>query len=278
MEIFYKIKDLKNFISKYKNLTIGFVPTMGSLHQGHISLVQDARKENDIVVVSIFVNKLQFDQLDDYLKYPRTNEQDIDMLTREHVDVLFLPHEEILYPLINPLILDVGKFNQIGEGLHRKQHLNGVATIVLKFLNIIFPHTIYLGQKDALQCALIQYLVKDFFLNIQVKICPTIRNENNLALSSRNVFLTPKEKLNSSLIYESLELGQELIKKQESISYIKNKIKENLENFYIVEYININNLNRIWDSDNVNLNEKIIITLAIKTLESNTRIIDNIIT
>lgn len=196
--------------------TIGFVPTMGALHQGHISLIQSAKKENDIVVCSIFVNPTQFNDTSDYEKYPITIEDDILLLEQNDCDILFLPGVGEIYPdgtlKSNPY--DLGHLERILEGKFRPGHFQGVCTVVDRLLRIITPKNLYLGQKDYQQCMVINKLVELIGMNNTTKIhvCPTLREEDGLAMSSRNRRLNATQRKAAPTIYNCL-------------TYIKKKIK-----------------------------------------------------
>lgn len=184
-------------------LTVGFVPTMGALHEGHATLIRRAREQNDVVLLSIFVNPLQFGPGEDYERYPRTLEADAALAAAEGVDLIFAPSVEAIYPGGDPKItVSSGKLGTIFEGKTRPGHFDGVLTVVNKFFNILLPLTLpqdaqltaYFGQKDAQQLALIQRMVKDFNQQITLKSVPVVRADDGLALSSRNQYLTEQER------------------------------------------------------------------------------------
>ncbi|MDF1653709.1 MAG: pantoate--beta-alanine ligase [Coxiellaceae bacterium] len=169
-----------------QHMSIGFVPTMGNLHQGHLELVKQAQAENDFVVVSIFVNPTQFNNPDDLQKYPRSLQQDLAHLKALDVDMVFVPAIQDMYPLEYRYQLKEVKLSHIMEGQHRPGHFDGVLTVVLKLLNLVQPQRVYLGEKDYQQYQLIKDMVKALFLPIDVIACPIVRDEHGLALSSRN--------------------------------------------------------------------------------------------
>ncbi len=174
--------------------TVGLVPTMGSFHEGHLALFQAARKENDVVVVSLFVNPAQFDQPSDLSGYPRDEAHDAELAERAGVDVLFAPSVKELYPEGYETWVDVERLGSILEGESRPGHFRGVATICLKLFNLVRPQRAYFGQKDAQQTAVVRRLVRDLNVPVEIRVVPTVRDEDGLALSSRNVQLSLGER------------------------------------------------------------------------------------
>jgi pantoate--beta-alanine ligase len=173
---------------------IGLVPTMGSFHDGHLALFRAAREENDVVVVSLFVNPAQFDQATDLAAYPRDEARDEGLATDEGVDVLFAPAAAELYPPGFQTWVEVEELGSMLEGRSRPGHFRGVATICLKLFNLVRPDRAYFGQKDAQQTAVVRRLVRDLDVPVEIRVCPTVRDEDGLALSSRNALLTPPER------------------------------------------------------------------------------------
>lgn len=196
MQVFHTITEIREFLDQKQEqgLKIGFVPTMGALHRGHISLLQQANLENDLVVCSIFVNPIQFNKKDDLDNYPRTLEDDIKKLEEVSCDVLFAPSVKEMYP--EPILdkFDFGHLDKVLEGAHRPGHFNGVAVVVKKLFEIVKPHRAYFGMKDYQQLRIIQTMVKMLEMNVQVVPCPTQREKDGLAMSSRNVRLTRHER------------------------------------------------------------------------------------
>ena len=174
--------------------TVGLVPTMGSFHEGHLALFRAAREENDVVVVSLFVNPAQFDQPSDLSGYPRDEARDAELAERAGVDVLFAPSVEELYPEGHETWVDVERLGSILEGESRPGHFRGVATICLKLFNLVRPQRAYFGQKDAQQTAVVRRLVRDLNVPVEIRVVPTVRDEDGLALSSRNVQLSLGER------------------------------------------------------------------------------------
>ncbi|MBI4466874.1 MAG: pantoate--beta-alanine ligase [Acidobacteria bacterium] len=190
---------------------LGFVPTMGALHEGHLSLVRRAKQDTDLTVVSIFVNPAQFGPSEDYLNYPRDLERDSGLLRGEGVDFLFAPPVEEIYPSDFQTCVAVERLSTPLEGQFRPGYFRGVATVVLKLFNIVQPHLAYFGQKDAQQCRVIQQLVRDLKLPVEIVICPIVREPDGLAMSSRNTYLSTEERQTALVLYKSLGRARELI-------------------------------------------------------------------
>jgi pantoate--beta-alanine ligase len=227
-------EELQKHLSKKES--IGFVPTMGALHKGHQTLLEKARKENEIVVLSIFVNPTQFLEGEDFSKYPRTIESDLEIAKNIGVDFVFLPKKETLYfsDEVSVFAPKVGGF--IFEGEKRVGHFNGVLQVVLKLFNIVRPHRAYFGEKDSQQLTLIQQMVKDFFLPVKIVPVPTVRDSDEVALSSRNRYLSKAERELARKIPESLQIGKEMFLSQVEWKKIQNKMKKILKKTEI-EYI-----------------------------------------
>ena len=195
---------------------VGLVPTMGSFHEGHLSLFRAAREENDVVVVSLFVNPAQFDQRSDLAAYPRDEAHDAELAERAGVDVLFAPSAEELYPDGYQTWVDVERLGSILEGEVRPGHFRGVATICLKLFNLVRPQRAYFGQKDAQQTAVVRRLVRDLNVPVEIRVAPTVRDEDGLALSSRNARLSPDDReralaLPRALATRDLQRARELL-------------------------------------------------------------------
>jgi len=189
--------------------SIGFVPTMGALHAGHLSLMRRARRENRRLAVSVFVNPLQFGPREDFARYPRNDLRDATLSRWEGCDWLFMPTGRGVYPPGFATRIVPGPIGDEWEGAARPGHFTGVLTVVLKLLEIVEPDTIYLGQKDAQQAALVSQMVRDLDLPVRVVVCPTVRERDGLALSSRNVFLSPSERERARGIVRALRAGKE---------------------------------------------------------------------
>jgi pantoate--beta-alanine ligase len=226
MVIFKKAKDLEHHlhVSRRKGLSIGFVPTMGALHDGHISLLKSSIDENQIAICSIFVNPAQFNDLNDFKKYPSTLEEDIFKLETNGCDILFLPHIEEIYPdgIDHKKQYDLGYIETILEGKFRPGHFQGVCMAVEQLLIIVQPDKLYLGQKDYQQCMIITRLIHLMGLQekIQTRICPILREKDGLAMSSRNMRLNELQRAQAPAIYETLFFLKQNFGK-ESIEYLK---------------------------------------------------------
>jgi pantoate--beta-alanine ligase len=195
--------------------TVGFVPTMGYLHEGHLFLARRAKAENDISVVSIFVNPTQFGPKEDFARYPRDPDRDLALLERERTDLVLMPPVEEMYPPGISTWVDVENVTKTLEGAARPGHFRGVATVVAKLFNIVEPSKAYFGQKDAQQVVVIQKMVTDLNMNLEVVVVPTQREPDGLAMSSRNVYLNPQERQAAVVLWRSMNLAQGLWQKGE---------------------------------------------------------------
>jgi len=190
--------------------SVGFVPTMGYLHEGHLALVKQARIENSVVIVSIYVNPTQFGPREDFGAYPRELNRDLELLRGEGVDIVFVPSDEEMYPPEFSSWMDVGKVTERLEGASRPGHFRGVATIVAKLFNIVQPSRAYFGQKDAQQAVVIKRMVADLNMGIEIVVVPTVRESDGLAMSSRNIYLSPGERQAATILYKALTLARQL--------------------------------------------------------------------
>ena len=210
MEIARTARELRQALDK-RGKEIGFVPTMGALHQGHISLVRRAREENGTVAVSIFVNPTQFNDPRDLAKYPRTEEADLRMLEAAGTDIVFVPSVAEVYPDPDDRQFDLGEIGKVMEGAHRPGHFNGVAQVVSRLFDIVEPHRAYFGDKDFQQVAVIEALVRQLGNDVEIVRCPIVRDGDGLALSSRNALLTPAQRQEAPRIYRTLARAAEKI-------------------------------------------------------------------
>ncbi len=213
MVVFNRINPVSEWVAnqKKKGKSIGFVPTMGALHKGHIALVEQAGRENDLVVCSIFVNPIQFNNKEDLKKYPRTIESDLKKLEEAGCDVVLNPDAEEMYPAGHPAkTYDFGQLDKVMEGRFRQGHFNGVAIVVKKLFDIIQPHRAYFGEKDFQQLQVVRSLVKQEKCSVQIIGCPTVREADGLALSSRNTRLTEPQRREASRIYKALAKAREM--------------------------------------------------------------------
>lgn len=278
MLIFEKIEDIKHFLSgcRDKSEKIGFVATMGALHRGHVSLIKQAKKENDVVVCSIFVNPTQFNDKTDLDRYPRPIEQDKKMLAEAGCDVLFLPSVEEMYPEPDKRFFDFGSLDKVMEGAHRPGHFNGVAQIVSKFFDVIMPDKAYFGQKDFQQQTIIKALVKQLSFPVQIVTCPIVREENGLAMSSRNKLLSETDRAEAGFIYEEL-LKTKKFSKEHSFEELKNIIKDDFsKNKHLrLEYFEIADAKTLMPVKEFSEAKAVIACIAVKL--RNIRLIDNIL-
>ena len=187
--------------------SVGLVPTMGAFHAGHLALFEAARQENDVVVASLFVNPAQFGEREDLERYPRDEERDAELAEEAGVDVLFTPSPEEMYPEGYATWVDVGELGRKLEGEFRPGHFRGVATVCLKLFNIVRPDRAYFGQKDAQQAAVMKQLVRDLNLDLEIRVVPTVRDDDGLALSSRNAYLSPEERETALALPRALATG-----------------------------------------------------------------------
>ena len=206
------IKSVDQMINRGFNVErpVGFVPTMGAIHEGHMDLIRKSRCDNKTVVVSIFVNRAQFGPYEDFMYYPRDLEKDLRLLEKVDTDIVFIPSEESMYPQGFETQINVGSITDKLEGKYRKGHFNGVATVVLKLFNIVQPDRVYFGQKDGQQLAVISKMIKDLDLRVGLVKVPTVRDKKGLAISSRNVKLTIEQLNAASVIYQALSEAKTL--------------------------------------------------------------------
>ncbi len=239
MIIAKSIKELQ-LAKKVLNGTIGFVPTMGALHHGHLSLIQQARKENDHLMVSIFVNPTQFLEGEDLDAYPRKDEADIKICELAGVDILFMPTKEVMYEEDELCIGAPALRGYVLEGEKRPGHFDGMLQIVMKLLNLSSATNAYFGKKDAQQLALISQMVKNYFMDVTIIACDIVRDENGLALSSRNVYLQGEEKTRALCLARSLKRATKMVMAGElTVEVIKQEMLNVLEDTDKVEYVAI---------------------------------------
>ena len=274
MQIIESIEDFRK-ISHKKETKVGLVPTMGALHEGHLSLVRAARRENDIVLVTIFVNPTQFGPEEDFLQYPRNIERDLDLLKKEDVDIVLIPTVDEMYPDGFSTSVNIGKLSEKFEGQFRPGHFNGVATVVTKLLSICRPTVAYFGAKDAQQCAVITKINKELNLGVEISIQPTIRDENGLALSSRNYYLSDSEKNTANLIFHTLnEMGKSWKNGIKNSKTLTDQAISTLQSDQSIElnYLAIVDSEHFEEVDTPKYDDLIIIAVKI----GSTRLIDNI--
>ncbi len=277
MRIIYDAKEMQGIADKYKEWgkTIGFVPTMGYLHEGHLSLVRQAKKDNDVVFVSIFVNPLQFAPNEDLDKYPRDLKRDEELLKNEGVDFLFYPSVEDMYPKGFQTYVEVEKLTKVLEGKSRPTHFRGVTTVVTKLFNVTKPHRAYFGKKDAQQLIVIKRMVQDLNMDIEIIGMPIVREEDGLAMSSRNKYLKGEERVQAVCLYKALKRAEELISRgEDNADVIVNDMSKVIEGYPLAE-IDYISVNRISDLEELKKIEKgnTLVSLAVRI--ENTRLIDN---
>ncbi|MHC1706946.1 MAG: pantoate--beta-alanine ligase [Bacteroidales bacterium] len=240
MKIFTGIAEIQDYLSNCKDKSIGFVPTMGALHEGHLALVRKARQENDIVVCSIFVNPIQFNNPDDLKKYPRTFEEDCEMLDSVSCDVVFYPDEKEMYPESVSEVYDFGELDKVMEGEFRPGHFNGVAIVVRKLFEIVNPCKAYFGLKDYHQLQVVKAMVRMVNSPVEIISCETVRESDGLAMSSRNRRLTDEIRGMAPVIYRTLSQVSEW-EKSLSVEQVIQKAIEQIESYkpLKVEYFEI---------------------------------------
>ncbi|UZJ80857.1 pantoate--beta-alanine ligase [Fictibacillus sp. KU28468] len=276
MKIITSISEMKAFSAEAKTggRTIGFVPTMGYLHEGHASLLERAGKENALTVLSIFVNPLQFGPNEDFDRYPRDFERDERVALNYGVDALFYPEVQEMYPSEPSVTMRVNKRVDALCGRTREGHFDGVATVLTKLFHIISPDRVYFGMKDAQQVAVVEGLISDLNFPVGLVPCPTVREEDGLAKSSRNVYLSPQERQEAPVLYRSLQEASDLLLEGENVIHIKEKMIEYLEEHTSgkVDYFEILSYPELEEASAAD--QKKIIALAVQF--KNARLIDNI--
>lgn len=275
MQVIETIDEMKTLVKEWKKqgLSIGFVPTMGYLHSGHLSLIKAAR-QNDKLVVSIFVNPLQFGANEDLDKYPRDLQQDTQLCEKEKVDVLFVPSVAQMYPAGFSTFVDMNSLTDKLCGASRKGHFKGVCTILTKFFNIIKPNKAYFGQKDAQQCAVVRQMVSDLNMSVELEICPIVRENDGLAKSSRNVYLNEAERKAALVLSRAIFLGERLVKSGEkSAKVVEEAMQKELssEKLARTDYVAVVDANTMQSIERIQGD----VLGAIAVYIGKTRLIDN---
>jgi pantoate--beta-alanine ligase len=277
MEVFKTVISLQNRLSKIdQNKNLGFVPTMGALHKGHLSMVKKAKMENNFVIASIFVNPTQFDKEEDLLKYPKTIEQDLKELESENCDFVFIPTvEEIYSNMVKSDNFDFEGLDSVMEGAFRKGHFDGVGTIVKKLFEIIKPDNAYFGEKDFQQLQIVKKMVEKNHLPVHIIPCEIYRESDGLAMSSRNARLTKEQRTEAPLIYQTLRKSHDLFANND-IEFIKNMVKNQFQNNSILqlEYFEIADLQTLKPTSIKVSGEKYRAFIAV--FANTIRLIDNI--
>ncbi len=271
--------DLKKVINKARiaNKSIGLVPTMGALHQGHLSLVKMSKSQYDVTITTIFVNPTQFNSKEDLVKYPKTEAADIKKLTDMGCDYVFIPTSKEVYDIKPTLKIDFGYLEHILEGKHRPGHFNGVGLIIMKLFGLVQPTGAYFGQKDLQQFSVITTLIRDFELPINLHLAPIIRENSGLAMSSRNQRLTTTEQESASIIYSTLKQAKnQLLKGVAKELVLKNAIETfNMAEGVKLEYFEIVDAETLQDIGTVSAGDRLALCAAAFVAE--VRLIDNII-
>jgi pantoate--beta-alanine ligase len=277
MEIFEEIKALKAFLGtrKDKHLSIGLVPTMGALHDGHLELIKTSKAENQVTVCSIYVNPAQFNNPTDLQKYPRTIERDSELLQKVGCDVIFAPNNQEMYAQKSTLHFDFGSLDKVMEGKFRPGHFSGVALVVSKLFNIVQPNRAYFGQKDFQQYKIISKVVDELLFDLKLSSVPIVREPSGLAMSSRNQRLNAEEKTMATIFYQSLIRAKYLLLNGDSIEKVRNEIEKKCGSIPGVrlEYLEL--------ADTENLNPTEIVSnksiLLIAGYVGEVRLIDNLL-
>ena len=273
MNVIEKISEMRQ-ARKIMPGSVGFVPTMGYLHEGHIALVRQAKDENLAVVVSIFVNPTQFGPKEDFKSYPRDIKRDLAML-EPFTDIVFMPSDKEMYPDKYDTWVEVKGITDYLEGAVRPGHFRGVTTVVNKLFNIVEPTKSYFGQKDAQQVAVIKKMVADLNMNTEVVVCPTVREKDGLAMSSRNTYLNPEQRRSAAVLYRALVLALALFQQGETDSGVMRREmaelieKEPLAN---IDYISVADAGTLKEIHRIKL--PALVSMAVKF--GKTRLIDNI--
>lgn len=278
MLIFKDIDPIKThlFSLKSKGQTIGFVPTMGALHAGHTSLIEESNKKNDVTVCSIYVNPTQFNKETDLANYPRVLNQDIKILEEAGCDILFAPSDHVMYQHKHLLSLNFGYLETIMEGRFRKGHFKGVGIIIAKFLNIIQPTNLYMGQKDLQQFIIVKQLIEDFSFDVNLICMPIVREPDGLAMSSRNGRLADRERNFANLLYKALLLAKSVLIEHNNVILAKEKVVSFFTKNDVIklEYFEVLDSNTLEPVENLEVHKQI--SLFIAGYLGEIRLIDNI--
>jgi pantoate--beta-alanine ligase len=278
MRIVKTVRSLRRSIisAKSQGKRIGFVPTMGFLHEGHASLIRQCKKDNDLSVLSIFINPKQFGPKEDLKDYPRDIKKDEKLAKRENVDIIFYPSVDEIYPTGYLTYVEVDGLSERLCGETRPGHFKGVATVVLKLLNMVMPDIMYLGQKDAQQALIIRKMVEDLNVPVKVKVMPTVREKDGLAMSSRNSYLTAEDRRQAAVLYTSLKMAKQSISAGERssdkvIGMIRRTIQRQTNG--IIDYVQCVNTKDLLSVSKIS--GEVLIALAVKF--GRARLIDNVI-
>lgn len=278
METVYSISDLQSLLCKSRNegYSIGFVPTMGALHEGHLSLVEQSKMHNDVTVVSIFVNPTQFNNVTDLEKYPRTIDEDCTLLDDSGVDIVFIPSVEEIYPVPDNRVFDFGLLGEVMEGKFRPGHFNGVAQVVSKLFDMVKPVRAYFGEKDFQQLAIVRDMVRRYDMPVDIVAVPIMRESSGLAMSSRNRRLSDSELVAASNIYRILLESKNFYSQKsivETINYVVGEV--NRIEYLNVEYFEIVDGNTLQAIDSWSESDYVVGCITVFCGE--VRLIDNIV-
>ncbi|MEX2460787.1 MAG: pantoate--beta-alanine ligase [Paenibacillaceae bacterium] len=289
MEVFQNVEELRLKLDGKKHhllhnhplntsRLVGFVPTMGFLHAGHASLLEQARHECDIVVLSIFVNPLQFGPNEDFEQYPRDPERDLAIARQAGVDYVFMPETAEMYPEPIQTMIQVDELTDSLCGASRPGHFDGVATVVAKLLHIVEPNRVYFGMKDAQQVVIVTQMINDLNMRVIVVPCPTVREEDGLAMSSRNVYLSTEERKQALVLSQALQKINGWLEESGEIALLEHKIKAYIQTAPLAQMdyakvLSYPSLKEIVHIDDVKKAERLIVALAVKF--GRTRLIDN---
>jgi len=276
MLVHQTVEEIRQTVKKARNqgLTVGFVPTMGYFHEGHLVLMREAKKSCDFVVVSIFVNPLQFGPQEDLARYPRDLQRDLDLAEKVQVDAVFYPENEEMYPAGFSTVVEVEGITENLCGRSRPGHFKGVATVVTKLFNIVSPDKAFFGQKDAQQALVVKRMVKDLQMSLEIVVVPTVREDDGLAMSSRNVFLNPSERKAALCLKKSLETAGQMVELgEQDVSKILSAVRKIItdEPPAVIDYVEILSLPDLKPV--ANLSGPALLAMAVRF--SKTRLIDN---
>ena len=275
MKVIEKIDEMKQLRQQLTE-PVGFVPTMGYLHEGHLALVKQARAENPWVIVSIFVNPTQFGPREDFKSYPRDTKRDLALLEKEGTDIVFMPSADEMYPPQFNSWVEVEKVTERLEGASRPGHFRGVTTVVAKLFNIIQPTKAYFGQKDAQQAIVIRKMVADLNLNLEIVTIPTVREPDGLAMSSRNTYLNPQQRQAAVVLHQALSLAQQLwLQGEKDAQHLRQEMTALIQKqpLATIDYVSVADADTLDELDTVH--PPALVSLAVKI--GTTRLIDNIV-
>lgn len=282
MEVIHSIADLRSRIGKYRRKndgSVGFVPTMGYLHEGHASLLRKARSQSGLVVLSIFVNPLQFGPGEDFERYPRNTERDLEVAEAAGADLVFMPTVSEMYPTPTRTTVAVSGITSRLCGASRPGHFDGVATVVCKLFHIVQPDQAFFGLKDAQQVAVIKQMVLDLNLPVEIVPCPTLREQDGLAMSSRNVYLSEDERKQALVLSQALDKAKEFVQARNSFNAteLQSLVSSHIATapLAVIDYAEVLTFPTLEPFENSTHTDSIIIALAVKF--GKTRLIDNVI-